>query len=184
MPDILIKAPKVKPVWTVLNTKVPEWAVIRTAARWEKKLAETYSSLGIDVFLPLLTRVSKYKSRTNQVEVPVFSGYVFFDYAKKSELGREEYARKGIAQIIRSPDPITLTKELLAVSTLLSNAQLVQTKIFGDVGDVVRIRKGPFENTEGTIMRHLVQKRRLVLSISFLGLSTEVELDESNVEKV
>ncbi len=173
-----------KAPWTELNANVNSWAVIRTAARWEKKLADSLTSIGVSAYLPIVTRISKYKSRTNRAEVPLFVGYIFFDFAKIADLNRDAPGLKGIAQILCSPDPATLKEELAAISTLLSNAQLVQTKIFGGLGNAVRVRSGLFKDAEGKIVRQLANKRRLVISVSFLGLTTEVELDDKAIEKL
>lgn len=175
--------PAISP-WQKLDPKVEIWAAIRTASRWEKKLAARLQALNISVFLPTLVRITKYKSRTNRAEVPLFHGYVFFNYKALDKLNHDAPATQGIAQILRTPDPELLRKELAAISDLLPNAELVQRKIHGAVGEVVRVRKGVFKDIEGKIVRQLGNRGRLVIAISYLGLSTEVELDDESVEKI
>ena len=169
--------------YTTLEDSVSEWAAIRTAARWEKKLAETLCASQIPTFLPTLTRVSRYATRKNVVELPLFAGYVFFDHSRIADLPRRPDQQKYIAQIIRTADPLTLKTELTTISEFMKNNQLVQERVFGKVGEEVRIKSGSFRGFEGAILRHSPNQGRLVLAISYLGLSLEVTVDEAMVER-
>jgi transcription antitermination factor NusG len=166
------------------DTTVSEWAAIRTAARWEKKVVENLSSAGISVFLPTLTRSVRYKSRTNNLEIPLFAGYVFFDHSRLTDLPRRPDQTRYIAQIIRTADPQTLRAELSSIAEFLSNNQLVQERVFGAVGEVVRIKNGSFKDYHGTIIRQIPNKNRLVLSVSYLGLALEVVIDDCAVQRI
>ena len=112
MSEILAKVPN----WRAFDSSVKEWAAIRTAARWEKMLAENLQAVNVPSFLPLVTRITKYKSRTNRSEVPLFSGYVFFERNEMHRINREAPGMKGIAQILPCPDQILLKRELSAIS--------------------------------------------------------------------
>src|SRR4051794_6298354 len=90
------------------DERVTEWATIRTAARWEKKVAELLESARIPVFLPTLTRSVQYKTRKNVLQIPLFDGYVFFDHSRVADLPRRADHRKYIAQVLRTADPATL----------------------------------------------------------------------------
>jgi hypothetical protein len=62
------------------GTLVPDvdrWAALRTAARHEKKVGADLADVGVPVFVPLLTRLTRYASKSQAAEVPLFSGYVF-----------------------------------------------------------------------------------------------------------
>jgi len=171
-------------IYHTLPDEVPEWAAIRTAARWEKKLAETLSKVSIPVFLPTLTRTVQYKTRTNVSEIPLFAGYVFFDYSKLAALPRGNDQKNYIAQVLRSADPVSLKSELSTIAELLANSQLVQARVFGAIGDEVRIVNGSFKDYQGTVVRQVPNKSRLVLAVSYLGLSLEVVVDDCAVERV
>ena len=178
MPDASVLSP------TSFDSSVVEWAAIRTAARWEKKVVESLGAAGIPVFLPTLTRSVRYKTRTNVLEIPLFAGYVFFDHSRSPQLPRRPDQTKYIAQIIRTEDPVTLRSELTAIAEFLHNNQLVQERVFGAVGEVVRIRSGSFKDYHGTVVRQLPNKNRLVLSISYLGLALEVIVDDRAVQRI
>lgn len=164
---------------------VENWAALRTAARWEKTLADALAATGVPVFLPLMTRLTTYKSKRREARVPVFGGYVFVSEA--DFVGNKAVTpavRAKVAQILRPPDPSRLRAELKAVAELLTDRELVQERLAGGVGDVVRITGGPLTGYVGTVVKAKPSKWQLVLEVSFLGARLEVEVDERLVERV
>src|SRR5262245_16678681 len=143
---------------------VEKWAALRTAARWEKKLAGVLTAAGVPVFLPLLTRFTTSHGKRRAALLPVFPGYVFcsepdFLSCKRLTPG----TRAKVAQVLRPPDPDHLRKELLGIADLLANRQLVQERLVGGVGDVVRVLGGPLAGHEGRVVR--VKPNRWVLVV-------------------
>ena len=53
------------------------WFAIQTKPRHEKKVALELESKGVTVFLPLLTTVHQWSDRRREVQVPLFTNYVF-----------------------------------------------------------------------------------------------------------
>jgi hypothetical protein len=164
---------------------VERWAALRTAARWEKKLAGLLADAGVPVFLPLMTRLAESHGKRRATQVPVFGGYVFC--SEPDFLGNPKVTpgtRAKVAQVLRPPDPQKLRAELLSIADLLTDRELVQERLVGGVGDVVRIVGGPLTGYQGTIVRVKPNKWQLVIEVSFLGARLEVEVDERLVEKV
>ncbi|MCX8139757.1 MAG: KOW motif-containing protein [Gemmataceae bacterium] len=164
---------------------VERWAALRTAARWEKSLAQALEQAGVPVFLPLLTRWTSSQGRRRESLVPLFSGYLFV--SEPDFLGNPRVlaaTRRKVAQVLRPPDPRRLHAELLDLARLLSERQLVQERLVAQVGDVVRILGGPLQGFLGRVVRLKPNRWALVLEISFLGLRLEAEVDERWVEKV
>src|SRR5205085_1901506 len=75
-------------------------------------------------------------------------------------------------------DPGALAAGLRAIAGLLTDRELVQERLAGGVGDVVRIVGGPLTGFTGTVVRAKPNKWQLVLEVSFLGARREVEVDE------
>jgi transcription antitermination factor NusG len=164
--------------------EVERWAALRTAARWEKAVTEQLAAAGVPVFLPLLTRASRTRGKSRTAQLPVFPGYVF--------CGEREYrdgtrvpasCRKLIAQLLRAPDPDRLKDELRAVAALLANRQLLQERVYGAIGDTVRIVGGPLVGSLGTILRLKPGTSRVVIEVSFLGARLEATVEERVLEK-
>lgn len=53
------------------------WSVIRTRARWEKKVASLLQQKGIDVFCPLQKARHQWSDRIKTVEKPLLKTFVF-----------------------------------------------------------------------------------------------------------
>ncbi len=167
-----------------LPEAVAEWAALRTRPHWEKRLAGLLAERGVPVFLPLMAGVRHYASRQRLVELPVFAGYVFCsaqDFIGNRRLTAGVQSK--VVQMLRAPDPEKLRAELKAVADLLKDRQLVQERFVGKAGDRVRLVGTSFAGQQGTIVRAKPTCWKLVLEISFLGVSCEVEFDESMIER-
>jgi transcription antitermination factor NusG len=170
---------------SLLPASVDRWAALRTAARWEKKLAGVLATAGVPVFLPLMTRFTTSHGKRRAASVPIFPGYLFCseaDFLANKRLTPGTRAK--IAQVLRPPDPGRLHTELRGISDLLTDRQLVQERLAGGVGDVVRVVGGPLAGNEGRIVRVKPNRWVLVIEVSFLGAKLEAEVDERLVEKV
>jgi transcriptional antiterminator RfaH len=170
---------------TPLPRGVERWAALRTAARWEKKLAAVLTAAGIPVFLPLMTRFTTSHGKRRSARVPVFPGYLFasepgFLTSQRLTPG----TRAKVAQVLRPPDPAILQTELRGIADLLTDRQLVQERLVGGVGDVVRVVGGPLAGHEGRVVRVKPNRWVLVIEVSFLGARMEAEVDERLVEKI
>lgn len=164
--------------------EVERWAALRTAAHWEKKLAGILADARVPVFLPLMTKLTEYASKRRAVQVPVFGGYVFC--SETDFLGSKAITpgtRAKVAQILRPSDPEQLRAELRSMAQLLTNRELVQQRLVGQVGDVVRITGGSLRGYQGKIVRVQPNRWQVVLEISFLGARLDVEVDERMVER-
>jgi len=170
---------------TSFPATIERWAALRTAARWEKKLAAAMDAAGVPVFLPLMTRFTTSHGKRRSARVPVFPGYLFvseLDFLANKRL--TPGTRAQVAQILRPPDPAVLRTELRGIAELLTDRQLVQERLAGGVGDVVRVIGGPLAGHEGRVVRVKPNRWILVIEVSFLGARMEAEVDERLVEKV
>ena len=168
-----------------LPVHVERWAVLRTAARWEKQLATLLAEVGAAVYLPLMTKVTLYHGKRQSFRVPLFSGYVFC--AEADFVGSAAVpmvCRKRVAQVLRPDDYGRLHRELHEVSEILTCRKLVQERVFGKPGDRVRIVGGAFLGTEGLIRKLNPAKGTILLEISFLGTRVEVSVEEHLLRKV
>jgi len=169
----------------VLDLSVNRWAAIRTAARWEKKIAETLGAFSIPVYLPTFRRITRYKTRTATSDIPLFTGYLFFDETRLDQVNALSPAyKKYVSQVLKTSDAALLNTELRQLSDVMSDYELIQSKLYGSIGDTVRIRNGVFAQYEGKIIRYGATHNRLVLNVSYLGLSVEVEIEDRSAEKL
>ncbi len=160
------------------------WAALRTAARWEKAVSEQLGSVGVPTFLPLMTRINRSATKRQTSQVPLFPGYVFcgeVEYREHKQVPAT--CRRLIAQFLRSQDPERLKDELRSVADLLANHQLVQERVYGVIGDTVRITGGPLAGSLGEIIQLKPGTFRVILKVSFLGARIEATVEERFLEK-
>lgn len=170
---------------SAFSPSVTRWAALRTAARWEKKVAAALAAANVPVFLPLLHRVTRYANKLQETDVPMFGGYVFC--SEDHFVGNTRVpavTRRQVAQVLRPPDHDVLRRELAEIAAVLSCHRLVQERVYGQVGDRVVITAGAMTGTEGVITQFKPNLRRLVLEVSFLGARLDVEVDEGVVVRV
>ena len=170
---------------STFSADVPDWVALRTAANWEKKLADGLSASEVPSFLPLITRRTIYSGKTRNALVPLFGGYVFCSHsAFLDNPVIPKPIRSRVAQILKPSDFQQLRDELSAVAEMLGCYDMVQERTVGKVGDVVQVKAGLLMGQEATIAKLQPKKRKVVLTISLLGIATEVEVDDHLIVKM
>ncbi len=65
----------------------PRWYAVRTRSRHEKQVrAQLADRPGIDVFLPIWERRSRWKDRVKRIQQPLFPGYCFARFGRPDRL--------------------------------------------------------------------------------------------------
>jgi len=82
------------------------------------------------------------------------------------------------------PAPITEKEVEQIVSKIQECTDQPKPKVLFDVGTLIRIIDGPFNEFNGTVEEVDYNKSRMHVSVNILGRSTPVELDFSQVAKV
>ncbi len=158
-----------------------KWIVAHTRARQEKKLAEFLIMKGITCYLPLTVNVSRASNRTRYYENPLFAGYLFL--ACQPEEKGLVLVSSCISTLIPVPDQEELVTQLHSIQTALIHAKCVKPCDDIDAGTRVRFKKGPLAGIEGMIIRRK-NLFRIVLTISILRRTVEVEADIEDVEPI
>jgi transcription antitermination factor NusG len=127
--------------------------------------------MGYDAFLPL------YKSRNGSrtVELPLFSNYVFCRFDPHNRL--PVLVLPGVFSIVshgRTPAPID-DKEIGAVESILQARAQARPWPFFQVGQAVRLERGPLRGIEGRLDS---VSRQLIVSITLLQRSVAVKVEE------
>ena len=159
---------------------VVDWTVLRTSGRWEKKLADDLSSVGVPIYLPTVTRVTVRVGKSSSSRLPMFPGYVFCSgvgFIGNSAVPANLRAK--VAQVLRPADPDLLRRELMAIAELLTDRQLVQERVVGKPGETVRVVGGPLTGSVGTVIQLKPNKYAVVVEVSMLGTKLLAEIDES-----
>ncbi|HBR96928.1 MAG TPA: transcription termination/antitermination protein NusG [Gammaproteobacteria bacterium] len=82
------------------------------------------------------------------------------------------------------PAPITDKEADAILQRVQEGVEKPRPKVLFEVGEVVRVTDGPFNDFNGVVEEVNFEKSRLLVAVQIFGRSTPVELDFSQVEKV
>ena len=157
-----------------------EWFALWTRSRHEQVVREQVERRRLEVFLPTVTRWSRWKDRKKKVDWPLFPGYCFARFDPRERLVILKCAGVvGIVSFEGMPAPIP-SREIESIR------QLVETDLAFDPcplireGMMVEVVFGPLKGVVGRLVRKS-GKARLVLSVDLIGKAVSVEVDAGDV---
>lgn len=81
------------------------------------------------------------------------------------------------------PAPITEAEANAILNRVEEGVDSPRPKVLFEVGEVVRVNDGPFNDFNGVVEEVNYEKNKMLVSVQIFGRSTPVELDFSQVEK-
>jgi transcription antitermination factor NusG len=160
------------------------WMVIRTRSRTEKKVAEALQKYAeVNVFLPLQKRMKKWSDRWKKVEEPLFSGYIFVQFAERFRY--DVLNTSGVVNILYHDGKYATipAKQIAALRSL--NLEVNEVEVIDEqleVGASILIKSGPFKGMIGAVSRN-PEKGKLLIEIEVLGKWLSIELGKTKVEE-
>lgn len=157
------------------------WFALQVHTTRESTVASLLRGRGYDTFLPLYQRRKRWSDRIKVVDAPLFPGYVFCQLDIQNRL--PVLTTPGVTRIVgysRVPAPVNET-EINAIQAMVNSGFHREPWPFLQVGDRVRIERGPLSGLEG-ILLSIRGMHRLVLSVSLLRRSVALEIDATSVK--
>jgi transcription antitermination factor NusG len=177
----VILARSTRPVVELPSSECGEWYVLRTLARQEKILASDLRAKSIGYFLPLLRVERLYGNRRLEVEIPMFTGYLFLRGSLDDAYFADRTGR--VAQIITVNDQVRLDRELANLAQVLGVNTKVDPYPYLKKGVRVEVRSGPLRGLQG-LVEDRARRHRLILQVDALGQAVSVEIDAAVVEVI
>lgn len=81
------------------------------------------------------------------------------------------------------PTPISEKEVEKILSQMVEGVEKPRPKILFEVGEMVRVKEGPFADFNGNVEEVNYEKSKVRVSVTIFGRATPVELDFSQVEK-
>jgi transcription antitermination factor NusG len=166
-----------------VSTICPEarWYAAYTCANHEKKVRQQLEQRSVESFLPVYESVRRWKDRRMRLHLPLFPGYVFVRMPAADRL-----------RVLQVPSVVRLVgfngqlsalpdEEIEALKKGLASGVRAYPHPFLTVGRRVHVKSGPFEGTQGILLRRK-GKLRLVLSIELIMRSVVIDVDATDVE--
>ena len=173
------------------------WYVIHAYSGMEKSvkrgLEERIARSGMpEKFVLILVpseEVVEIKSGTKSVsERRFFPGYVLIEMEMTDEswhLVKNTPKVTGFVGGVRNrPSPISTAEVAKIMDQMQAGVDKPKPKTLFEVGEIVRVKEGPFVDFNGNIEEVNYEKSRLRVSVTIFGRGTPVELEFGQVEKM
>lgn len=156
------------------------WYAVRTRSRHEKVVKEQLDGRGVEAFLPLWERLSRWKDRKKKIQTPLFPGYCFakFEWGDRL-LVLKAVGVAGLVGINQRAEPIP-DAEIDAIRTLVATTLRYDPHPYLAEGMEVEVVRGPMMGVKGRLLRK-DRAARLVLSVNLIRKSVTVEIDADDV---
>ncbi|HDQ03171.1 MAG TPA: UpxY family transcription antiterminator [Deltaproteobacteria bacterium] len=165
------------------------WYAVHTRSRHEYKVKTSLVQKGINAFLPEIEVPSKRKDRKKKINIPLFSGYLFFETSfLDNETKLAVLKTFGVVRILGKKDtfePLPVPENKIAAIRRLveTKAQIFEVRS-PKVGEPARIIDGPFAGIEGIVVSRNAQKELFVVTIEILQRCVAVKLEGLQVARL
>lgn len=155
------------------------WWVAHTKARNEKAFVRDLHTMNAGYFLPLLQRTMVSGGRKRKVMHPLFTSYVFF--CGDEETRYQAMTTNRLCTVLPADDQARLVGELDQINLALQGEAELDPYPGLATGNPARVKAGPFQGMEGTIVEWHGQTR-LLLQVSMLGQGVTIEIEPDLLE--
>jgi transcription antitermination factor NusG len=160
------------------------WYALHVRHNHEKTVSTVLRQKGYSEFLPTYRARRRWSDRSVEIEFPLFPGYLFCQL----DPGRPRtpiVTTPGVIRLVggsRGPIPVE-ANEIAAVHKVVSSGIVSEPWPFLEAGQKVRIEHGALAGVEG-ILIEVKNKQRLIVSVSLLQRSINVDIESSDVVPV
>lgn len=150
------------------------WYVLYTKPKWEKKVAERLTQIGVECYCPTFTKVQQWSDRKKKIEVPLFNSYVF---VQLSDMDRNiVFTVPGVIRYLfwLGKPAVVRDEEINIIKTSLKAADLIDISVSSiQVGDRIKLESGAFSNQDAIVQE--VSKTHYILVLESLGCVLKVK---------
>ena len=165
----------------------PNWWVIRTKSKSEKKLAALLNDSGFEASCPTFTTIRQWSDRKKKVELPLISCVVFVKETKKAP--NDLFMFPQVISVMKEFGKPALVRHSELQNLLILCGQweddLVNQENYSDYapGDYVEVVSGKFQGMRGEMVKSQ-GKHKLYLTIKSLRMVFSILLPKSQVKLI
>ncbi len=173
------------------------WYVVHAYSGMEKaverNLRERIDRSGLQdkfgrILVPMEEVVELKNGKKSVTERRFFPGYVLVEMEMADETWHLVKHTSKVTGFVggakNRPAPISEAEVLKIVHQMQEGVEKPRPKVEWSVGELVRVKEGPFTDFNGAIEDVNYDKSKVRVSVTIFGRATPVELDFSQVEKV
>lgn len=160
------------------------WFALYTKPRNEFKAARQIESLGIEYYLPVVTKTRQWSDRIKKIDEPLIHGYIFIHATEKERLFA--LTQDSIVRCVAFEGKVATIPDwqINNLRAMLSNSSaevFVSDQI--SAGTPVKIIAGPFEGVSGVVSESC-NARTISVTIDLLKRSVTAYLPAESVVKI
>ena len=150
------------------------WYVVYTKPKWEKKVAEKLTQIGIECYCPIITQVKQWSDRKKKVEVPLFNSYVFVQL--KDSDRNSVFQIAGVVRYLfwLGKPAIVRDEEIKSIKESLKASNIAEVSVTSiQVGDRIKLESGAFSNQSAIVQE--VSNTHYILVLESLGCVLKIK---------
>lgn len=195
MSDILENAAGQPAVTPSANPDL-RWYVVHAYSGMEKaverNIRESIARAGMDnkfgrILVPTEEVVEMKNGQRRTAERKFFPGYVFVEMVMDDDTWHLVKHTSKVTGFVggakNRPAPISEAEVQKIVSQMQDGAEKPRHKVEFMVGEVVRVKEGPFTDFNGSVEEVNYEKSKVRVSVTIFGRATPVELEFGQIEK-
>lgn len=173
------------------------WYVVHVYSGFEKSvqraLKERIARAGMEdkfgqILVPVEEVVEMKSGQKSISERKFFPGYVLVEMEMNDDTWHLVKNTPKVTGFVggtaTKPTPISEREVEKILRQMQEGVEKPKPKVLFEVGEVVRVKEGPFTDFNGTVEEVNYEKSRLRVSVTIFGRATPVELEFGQVEKV
>ncbi|MEZ0184354.1 UpxY family transcription antiterminator [Flavobacterium plurextorum] len=150
------------------------WYVVYTKPKWEKKVAEKLTQIGVECYCPIITQVKQWSDRKKKVEVPLFNSYVFVQL--KDSDRNSVFQIAGVVRYLfwLGKPAIVRDEEIKSIKDSLKASNIAEVSVSSiQVGDRIKLESGAFSNQSAIVQE--VSNTHYILVLESLGCVLKIK---------
>ncbi|WP_068808472.1 transcription termination/antitermination protein NusG [Thauera phenolivorans] len=172
------------------------WYVVHAYSGFEKSvqraLVERINRAGMQdlfgqILVPVEEVVEMKGGQKSVTERKFFPGYVLVEMEMNDESWHLVKSTPKVTGFVggtaHKPAPISDKEVDKIMQQMQEGVEKPRPKVLFEIGEVVRVKEGPFTDFHGTVEDANYEKSKLRVSVTIFGRGTPVELDFAQVEK-
>ncbi|WP_075342978.1 UpxY family transcription antiterminator [Tenacibaculum agarivorans] len=133
------------------------WHVLYVRSRWEKRVFQSLIEIGLEAFLPQITKIQQWSDRKKKVTQPLLPSYVFVYLNSPTELYRALSVSGACKYICFGKDYARVTEtEIERLKFMINDeniSDIESSSRVPKIGEIKRIMKGPLCDFECEVLR-------------------------------
>ncbi|MEY4562752.1 MAG: hypothetical protein RLZZ618_2029 [Pseudomonadota bacterium] len=189
--------PAVTPAAVVAAPSTKRWYVVHAYSGMEKaverNLRERIDRAGMQdkfgrILVPMEEVVELKNGKKSVTERRFYPGYVLVEMDMADDTWHLVKHTSKVTGFVggakNRPSPISEAEVAKIVTQMQEGVEKPRPKVEWEVGELVRVKEGPFTDFNGAVEDVNYDKSKVRVSVTIFGRATPVELDFSQVEKV